>query len=111
MIFNRNNNVRSFRLSISPGGTDRLVAFGPGAVISGKNPTIYSTSFFDAKTILTLGSVFLTLDKTIQARSLRVLFKCQDRDGRSPPKNIFAVENVIWSSNHHHHGTSFSLCA
>ena len=35
MIFSHRT-VKSFRLSVSPGGTERLVAFGPGAVVSGE---------------------------------------------------------------------------
>ncbi|KAI8143413.1 hypothetical protein BJV82DRAFT_93209 [Fennellomyces sp. T-0311] len=67
--------VKSFRLSVSPGGSERLVAFGPGAVVS--------------------GSVFLTLDKALRAHSIRVVFQCEQRSNRAH-NNVFTVESVIW---------------
>ncbi|KAG2225985.1 hypothetical protein INT45_002451, partial [Circinella minor] len=74
MIFSHRT-VKSFRLSVSPGGTERLVAFGPGAVVS--------------------GSVFLTLEKPLQAYNIKVIFRCEQKSNRST-NAIFNVESIIW---------------
>ncbi|KAI9493316.1 hypothetical protein BDB00DRAFT_872420 [Zychaea mexicana] len=74
MIFSHRT-VKSFRLSISPGGSERLVAFGPGAILS--------------------GSVFLTLDKPLRAHNIRVAFRCEQKSNRAI-KTLFNVESIIW---------------
>ncbi|KAI8143601.1 hypothetical protein BJV82DRAFT_611045 [Fennellomyces sp. T-0311] len=68
--------VKSFNLSVIPGGQDRVVAFGPGSVVN--------------------GSVVLNLDKPVNAHNIRVEFKCEQFDESSSKTTIFSVETYVW---------------
>ncbi|KAG0165313.1 hypothetical protein DFQ30_008622 [Apophysomyces sp. BC1015] len=76
MLFSKNNSVRSFHLSITSGGLNKPVAFGPGSVVN--------------------GSVFLTLDKPLFARRLRIVFKCEEQLSSKQVNTLFSVETVVW---------------
>ncbi|KAF7731859.1 hypothetical protein EC973_007690 [Apophysomyces ossiformis] len=78
MLFSRNpgnNGIRSFTLSVRSGG-QLPVAFGPGSVIN--------------------GSALLTLDKSILAHNIRVVFKCEEMDMNKTTTTLFSVEALVW---------------
>ncbi|KAI9319405.1 hypothetical protein BX666DRAFT_1469595 [Dichotomocladium elegans] len=92
MIFlNRNPIVRSFKLTISPGGSDRLVAFGPGAVMSGLKEIKPGGQILQA---------FLDLpDRTIETSPARVLYlplvPCNSDAGPSRTQVFRRGSNVL----------------
>ncbi|CAO0802471.1 unnamed protein product [Mucor circinelloides] len=82
MIFSKvfkSNPIQSFELTVASGTGNNMVAFGPASIIN--------------------GSVKLFLDKTIQAKSIRVVFSCHEWDQQQEPTKLLSVESDIWSQN------------
>ncbi|KAI7901952.1 uncharacterized protein BX663DRAFT_552850 [Cokeromyces recurvatus] len=70
----KSNPIQTFELAITPSND---VAFGPGSIIN--------------------GSVKLILGKPIKAKSIRVLFKCEEWELNKNQQNIlFSIESTIW---------------
>ncbi|CEP17771.1 hypothetical protein [Parasitella parasitica] len=83
MLFGRNNtdlaSIHNFYVSTGSGNPDKPIAYGPGSIIN--------------------GSLMITNDKVLSAKSIRVIFKCEEVDSSKKIKtSIFSVETVVWGN-------------
>lgn len=96
MIFSKvfkSNPVQTFEILVTSGGNDNVVAFGPASIINGNNKERTCSIYINP----CIGSIKLFLDKPIKAKSIRVVFKCEEWDQKKEPSTLFSVESSIWS--------------
>ncbi|KAI8879791.1 hypothetical protein K501DRAFT_226037 [Backusella circina FSU 941] len=76
--FYKSNSIRTFQLTVTSGGENRAVAFGPGSVVN--------------------GNVTLFLEKPLKVKSIRVVFRCEEWEKKKEASTLFSVESVIWGN-------------
>jgi hypothetical protein len=47
---------------------------------------------------LFLGSVTLFLEKPLKAKSIRVVFRCEEWEKKKEASTLFSVESIIWGT-------------
>jgi hypothetical protein len=48
--------------------------------------------------LLFLGSVTLFLEKPLKAKSIRVVFRCEEWEKKKEASTLFSVESIIWGT-------------